>query len=177
MFSTDKIGHGYLPIYMGICAELTAKTQTTFGSPVRLLEVGVANGEGLVMFAHLLPHAQLWGVDVNERAVWPEGTHRVVGRQEDPGLRDRLPSQFSIIIDDASHNNDLTTRTFENLWDLVVPGGFYVIEDWNHAGGLIRELAKELVDCFHEAQPLYQLVDSIVYRHGLIIVRKKACDA
>lgn len=176
-FRTDKIGHGYLPVYLDICAQLQTKVHTTFKLPVRLLEIGVANGEGLEMFSHLLPYAELWGVDSNEQARWPEGTSKLVARQEDPSLPNMVPGMFDLIVDDASHDNMLTYLTWKHMWHKVVSGGFYVVEDWNHAGGLIRQFAKDLVDCFDESKPLDERVDSITYRHGLIILRKKVAHA
>jgi hypothetical protein len=37
---------------------------------------------------------------------------------------------LDLVIDDASHMNDLTKKSFETLFPLLRPGGLYVIEDW-----------------------------------------------
>ncbi len=165
-FTTDKIGHGYLPTYLNIAAQLPA--------PATILEVGVAGGASLTMWRHLAPGADVVGVDINAQATWPDGTHRVVADQTNPALASVLPyTAYDLIVDDASHDNARTRETWRQLWGLVKPGGWYVIEDWSHCGGLIREFAGELVDCFHESRPLAWGVESVTYRPGLIVIRRE----
>lgn len=179
MFTTDKVGHGYLPTYMQLLAEHGDPTR---GVP-RIVEVGIANGEGLAMLRALCPHADLWGVDheqwrANTTAAIEAKARIVIADQADPRLWDMLPGTWDLVIDDASHDNMLTFATWRILWPRVGAGGVYVIEDWNHAGGLCRTLARDLVDVFAEDHPgvfeglHMRTVDSITYRHGLIIIRK-----
>lgn len=40
-------------------------------------------------------------------------------------------SPFDIIIDDASHQTKETKHCFDLLWQFVIPGGYYVIEDFD----------------------------------------------
>ena len=75
-FATDKIGHGYLPSYLRIAAEL--------GPAARVCEVGVQYGHGLDMFQALFPDGMVAGVDANPHAAWPDGTRRIICR---PGRR------------------------------------------------------------------------------------------
>lgn len=180
-FTTDKIGHGYLSTYMALAAMI--------GPKARILEIGVANGESLDMWLHLFPEGDVVGVDENRNARWPDNTTRVVADQADGRLAELVAKThtdrtgafrfgFDLIIDDASHNNDLTRATWINLWPLVHPGRFYVIEDWNHSNGLIVEFARELLGAFKEDKPAVADeyagdVASITYRHGLIIMEKR----
>lgn len=165
MFTSDKVGHGYLPTYLYLASLI--------GTTGQVCEVGVASGESLTMWQHLFPHGRVVGVDVNPGAIWPDGTDKVVANQADPNLPNLLPAkQFDLIVDDASHNNALTDLTWQILWPLVVPGGWYVIEDWSHAGGLVRCFAGDLLDCFRERDPLTVNVEEITYRPGLIIMKR-----
>lgn len=169
--TTDKIGHGYLPAYEALAMLL--------GPYARVVEIGVAGGEGLVMFQHLFPNGQIAGVDCNTKAVWPAGTERIVADQTDPRLINVLGDRgpVDLLVDDASHDNEKTAVTWLNLWRVVRPGGVYVIEDWNHggnlrAGGLIRDFAVDLLGCLNREKPLVPDVEWITYRDGLIILRK-----
>lgn len=165
MFTTDKVGHGYLPTYLGLAGEL--------GTAARVLEIGVASGESLQLWQALFPHGEIVGVDRNQGAIWPPNTRKVVADQTDPSLAAIVGYGYDLVIDDASHDNDLTRVTWLNLWGVVIPGRFYVIEDWTHAGGLIRGFAGELLDCFREADPLVKDVEDIRYRPGQIVLRKR----
>lgn len=162
---TDKIGHGYLPTYR----ELAER----YGPSASLLEIGVANGEGLELFRELFPYARLVGVDNRPSARWPDGAQRVVADQASTALPELVGGTFEIIVDDASHDNELTRRTWQNMWPSVKPGGTYVVEDWSHAGGLIRGFAGDLLDVFREDAPLVDDVEMIRYRPGLILIMKK----
>merc|ERR1712176_800060 len=46
-------------------------------------------------------------------------------------MLDRLygPTPFDIIIDDGDHNPDSQQETLASLWQMVRPGGIYVVED------------------------------------------------
>jgi predicted O-methyltransferase YrrM len=170
MFTTDKVGHGYLPTYLDLAARI--------GTRGRVLEVGMASGDGLRMFQALFPHGVIAGVDHNRNAGRPQGVIQIITDQAAGELPEEIEintgeREWDLIVDDASHDNNLTRATWCLLWDLVRPGGWYVIEDWTHAGGLIREFGKELTDCFDEVAPLVADVEAITYRPGLIILRKK----
>ena len=126
-FDTDKIEpHGYFTAYLKIAAEL--------GPSARVCELGVENGESLRMWQGLFPtSAEIAGVDCNHGATWPEGTRKVISFQDDPALPEVLGGRFGLIVDDASHDGNLTMASFGLLWPLVQPGGFYVVEDWTVA--------------------------------------------
>ena len=44
-------------------------------------------------------------------------------------VKEQFPEGFDLIIDDASHQNELTIQTFKNYWELVKDGGVFIIED------------------------------------------------
>ena len=101
---------------------------------ITLLEFGCFRGDSLRMWEQYFPEAQIYGVDLDEGAKMHEKgrVHVVIGdatsQETHDHIRDTLGSAF-IILDDASHAWGDQRRSFELFWDIVSPGGFYVIED------------------------------------------------
>lgn len=116
--------------------------------PRRIVEVGVYEGGSTALLAQLAapeklvaidiepsPHAALeqfidandlrdsvsvhWGVDQSDADRLTAITRAEIG-----------PAPLDLVIDDASHLLEETTRTFETLFPLLRPGGEYVVEDW-----------------------------------------------
>lgn len=172
---TDKIEHGYLPMYRAIAADL--------GPDARVCEVGIAAGAGLRMFRELFPGGMLVGVDQREscRHTCAELAHIVIADQDHPALAAMLRKSFGffdLVVDDASHDGRLTAMTYAQLWPMVRPGGYYVIEDW-YVGfpswpsydDSMLDLARGFLD-FLERKPEAGGVESVTYEYGLIIIRK-----
>jgi len=143
LHGTDKSswGHGYATLY-----------QRHFGSRRRtvntLLEIGVggisslhgyetpAGGQSLAMWSRYFPHAHIIGVDIHAKAVGGSRISFEQGDQADPNFLQSLIDkygQFDIVVDDGSHVGKHIIASMEALWDAVVPGGFYVIEDLDTA--------------------------------------------
>jgi hypothetical protein len=182
-FTTDKITpHGYFPDYMRLAAAL--------GPSAVVCEVGVLKGESLVMWQHFFPAGRVIGADRDPEATWPEGTFRIVAQQDDPQLagmvREHAPDGCDLIIDDASHIGHLTAATFALLWPLVVPGGYYVVEDWadpwvfphlprwpdvdpSLAGDELVDYVPSLITALNDG------AESVHYtREGLVVIRRRA---
>jgi methyltransferase family protein len=176
-FATDKAGHGYLPAYTRIARML--------GPAARVCELGVWQGGSLDMWRALFPEATIAGVDNDPQAHWPDGTVQIQLSQDDPQVAwvlDSLEDGWDLIVDDASHDGKLTAAALENLWPLVSPGGFYVIEDWFTGFDCFPDyddsmlvLARSLVN---RLDPYYAGngtdLESVEYRHGMAILRKRA---
>lgn len=135
-FGTDKSSkhHGYTRIY-----------ETEFGRQrdaiKGILEIGVGGqtykgkaGSSLQMWAGYFPNALIVGIDNDPTtdADYGDRIRVVIGDQTSRSALDRalslLPS-VDIIVDDGSHQNNLTIATFEYLFNFLRPGGVYVIED------------------------------------------------
>lgn len=178
LYCTDKVSHGYMPFYRALSHSLTAKA---------VCEIGVLNGGSLAMLQDLFPHAAIVGVDNSTVATWPTGTRKIVSDQTAEDLPKRLgeiANVYDLIIDDASHIAVFTRITWEMLWPLVAPGGYYVIEDWQvgfpghlwHAelGAGWLGLAAEFLSLLDEPKRLG--IESVEYRYGLIILRRAECE-
>jgi hypothetical protein len=175
-FHTDKVNPTYFPVYLSIAAEV--------GLAGRVCEVGVREGHSLDMWQALFPEGIVVGVDdLSEAGVThkhPDGTHLVEAEQTDPQLPSLITvfsSRYDLIIDDASHDGAKTKLTWELLWPLVAPRGWYVVEDWlvgfpawsTHDDSMLT-LASWFVTQFNPATP--HEIESIEYRHGMIIIQK-----
>lgn len=133
-YNTDKIGNRYLDWYDPIFHDLA-------DDPVRLLELGVKNGGSLDLWLDYFPEGRICGIDHNLANLTSDfsGNDRVSvfqGEQQDTAFLTRVaskvaPDGFDIIIDDASHNAELSRVSFWHLFENHLrPGGWYVIEDW-----------------------------------------------
>jgi hypothetical protein len=171
---TDKWAHGYMPSYLRIAAEL--------GPAARVCELGVYLGDSLRLWQSLFPQGQVTGVDINPSALYPDGSMQVIRRQDDPELPLILGGPFDLVVDDASHNGVATAATFTNLWPLVAPGGYYVIEDWFVGLPQFSEHPMADPDMLYAVQALLTMLDQgsdveeITYRFGLAVVHRRQRD-
>jgi hypothetical protein len=105
--------------------------------PIRLLELGVQQGNSMLIWKEYFPKATIVGLDCGPRPErFPKDArfHFVQGGQDDPAILDQAiaaaGAPFDIIIDDASHLGYLTARSFSYLFPVGLnAGGIYVIED------------------------------------------------
>ncbi len=120
---TDKGTLGYAAVYRELLGGNRA---------ARILEIGTAYGGSLFLWRDLAPEGVIVGVDLIRPSQAPKGVVFIQADQADPGLPDlTLPfGPYDLIVDDASHLGSLSAVTFGNLWPLVRPGGWYVLEDW-----------------------------------------------
>jgi len=117
--------------------------------PRRMMEIGIWQSGSMVFWNEVLHPERLTGIDIRSpgdlsaferylasgalcdrvRARWG------VNQGDSEHLRaivdaDNL-APLDLVIDDASHEYDLTMRSFNALFPLLRPGGHYIIEDWN----------------------------------------------
>ena len=193
-YTTDKVGHGFIPFYEDECLMIDARAVATGETPV-IVELGVRDGASMHMWKHLLPNAIIMGVDNSAQAnMTVAGTEFILCDQQDPRLFEMIREVWrrkynadasddfgdpfvDLLVDDASHDGQLSSLSFAHLWPLVKPGGLYVIEDW-YVGGpewpsydrSMLDLAEQLVSLTLDDQgPAL----SVEYRYGLIAVRKR----
>lgn len=132
---TDKAsnGHNYTPVYASYLEPLRSKF-------LRVFEIGIGGyhypdrgGESLKMWYEYFPQALIVGVDLYEKTGLDRDRVFIrKGSQDDPDFLAGVVSEFGrpdLIIDDASHINPLTIKTFELMFPLLAPGGLYFCED------------------------------------------------
>lgn len=124
----DKHGSDKRPEYMAVYERIC----DTLPEDPAIVELGVLNGESLKMWLAAFPDSTVIGVDNDPAAHWPDGAVRVVADQTECAQDIGAPGDtFDLIIDDASHQYKATMASFQALWPLVEPGGWYVVEDWD----------------------------------------------
>lgn len=94
--------------------------------PIRLLEIGVQDGDSIELWKKYFKKAEIVGLDVRPIAI--EGATIVAGDQSDPEILRSL-GNFDIIIDDGGHKMSQQKTSFNILFDQLNEGGIYVIED------------------------------------------------
>jgi predicted O-methyltransferase YrrM len=112
--------------------------------PKNVLEIGMFEGGSLVLFDKLYRPDKIVGVDIRSAPIGPLESYRkdrehVVPyyalSQNDPELPNILKKEFpdgvDLVVDDASHQYELSRETFHLCFPLLNPGGLYVIEDWS----------------------------------------------
>jgi hypothetical protein len=103
--------------------------------PITFLEIGILNGSSLRTWEEYFPNAKIIGLDIDPKKIQyqTERTRIYIGSQDDLELLNKIksdyPEGFDIVIDDASHINELTIASFNALYSHVKPSGQYCIED------------------------------------------------
>lgn len=133
-FGSDKWGvHRYTPHYERHFAHLRDREML-------VIELGIGGyarerqgGSSLRMWKWYFPHAQVVGVDIQDKSFVDEP--RITsfqGSQTNRKLMRRIVKRYgapTIVIDDGSHRPPHVIKSFQILFPMLEDGGLYVIED------------------------------------------------
>lgn len=121
-YGTAKVPHGYMPIYEKYFEPIRHNSIT-------LLEIGVATGASIKTWSQYFTMASIIGVD--KHLIYNSDECALIeGDASSIETISVLKSvKYNIIIDDGSHIAQEQLKSFEGLWDSVLPGGYYIIED------------------------------------------------
>jgi hypothetical protein len=134
-------GETYLDIYEKYFNNLKDKDLV-------FLELGVRVGASLSVWQDYFPNGKIIGIDIDPRCKQFEKNNIKIetGSQGDEDFLQFIIKKygpFDIILDDASHINDLTLKSFYHLADHVKEeGGMYVIEDLRNSYEDLRVQAR-----------------------------------
>lgn len=116
--------------------------------PVNLLEIGVQNGGSLETWASYFVNAKtIIGCDIDENCKQlcydDPKINLIVADCNSPFAHQqisRLTSTLDVVIDDGSHRSVDILQSFVTYFDILNPGGIYVVEDthtlyWDSWGG------------------------------------------
>ena len=106
-------------------------------SALNICDIGIDQGSSLAANKEYFINANIHGVDIDDKSFHDSErikTHIVDQNNESDLISfvDKMKNdniQFDIIIDDASHDVAHQQVTFGKFFDLLRPGGLYVIED------------------------------------------------
>jgi len=167
--------------------------------PVSVLEIGVLGGAGVRTWARYFAHpiSRIYGLDPHPEFCGPikdPRVHLFTCSQDDAKTLNTLfaDARLTIAIDDAGHFSSAQLKSFNNLWQRIAPGGFYCFEDLHsHAApelcdgpenimAFLTRIATEIqgkgakaIGKF-EPSDLWSDIDTIMFRKGLCVIRKKA---
>lgn len=192
-YCSDKssLGHDYCRRYEEIFGHLR-------DASINILELGYggyadpnAGGESARMWREYFPNARIVVTDIHNKTNVPDGVIFVKGDQR--YVYDATKGPFSIIVDDASHENDLTVESFKSYWHTLKSGGYYIIEDLHAAylpnhyknastnpdlGATSMNFFKRLTDdlnkdWLHKKYHLDYEIDSLTFYRELCVIKKK----
>lgn len=127
--ATDKGpgGHNYTELYERLFFPWKDE-------PVKIFEIGVANGGSLKMWQAYFPQSRIFAVDILPKSEFDN--ERVKTLIADQAKRDQLQraidtsgGDIHILIDDGGHSMEQQQVSLGFLFRFVRPGGYYVIED------------------------------------------------
>ena len=115
--------HSYIDIYADLISAAENKS---------LLEIGVWAGHSLKMWADYLPKSRIVGLDIDlSRLVFEVDGFEVLlcDATKQSQVKEYVQGKFDYIIDDGSHIANDQITGFYNLWEYLLIGGKYFIED------------------------------------------------
>ena len=125
--------HGYTPIYDKYFNQYVGKSITFLEIGIGGYEFNNRGGGSLNMWAEYFENAKIIGVDLYDKSQIKKDSRVEIHKfSQDHGMaffnlfQQGIPD---IVIDDASHRNDLTIQTFKIVFPYLKEGAIYVVED------------------------------------------------
>ena len=125
--NSDKISHhGYHRFYPWFLSHLR-------GQNVNFLEIGIDKTESLKLWKGYFGNVNLHGLDIDDKEFNDtEVTLHKIDQSSASELDKFVATvgiSFDVILDDGSHVPEHQILTINKLWNLIKPGGIYIIED------------------------------------------------
>lgn len=127
--STDKgpSQHNYTELYERLLFQWK-------NDPIKIFEIGVADGGSLAMWQSYFPNARIFAVDILDKSTFNNA--RVTTLVADQANRDQLQAAINAsgsgihaLVDDGGHTMEQQQVSLGFLFRHVRPGGYYIIED------------------------------------------------
>jgi hypothetical protein len=138
-YKTDKcpqLFHSYTPFYYDLLKDKreSFKKVLEFGIGVFSRQPEYKIGAGLRMWRDFFPNAMIYGVDINEKALFEDERIKTFLCDERcledvKGLIDQIGSDIDLVIDDASHKTEDQIFLLYHLMPLLKDDVLYIIED------------------------------------------------
>lgn len=192
---TDKSSahHNYAVIYEQYFKHLQHE-------PILFVTAGIGGYENTNIGGHCLRMWREWftkariiGIDLYKKSFAIPGVE-IMQCSQDNEYMSEICRGANIFIDDASHRNPLTLKTFDLVWPVLAPSAFYVIEDvessWCTADGWAQgcsdpydynaktafNLAVHLangIQYSHKELESRKDVESVHFHKNVVIIKKK----
>lgn len=125
--------HEYTPVYDKYFSQYVGKGITFLEIGIGGYEFNDRGGGSLNMWAEYFENAKIIGVDLYDKSQIKKDSRVQIHKfSQDNGMaffnlfQQGIPD---IVIDDASHRNDLTIQTFKIVFPYLKEGAIYVVED------------------------------------------------
>ena len=127
--STDKGPgqHNYTELYERLLFERK-------DDPLKIFEIGIAEGGSLAMWQDYFPKARIFAVDIVEKKRFDNA--RVTTLIADQASREQLQAaiqtsggDIDVLVDDGGHTMEQQQVSLGFLFPHVRPGGYYIVED------------------------------------------------
>lgn len=195
LFGSDKgkIKHEYCQIYEKILDDLIpAGSRKT--AELNIVEYGVACGASLRMWANYLPKSNIFGIDIRDdcKTICSDVDNvsisilDVTKKSAASFLGDK--GAFDLIIDDASHISEDILSAFQNTYQHLRSGGYYIVEDMkctysSNYTAKFKELFRS--DAVNDRNVILKMMDSLMkyvdkrklaaelhYYHEMLVIKK-----
>ncbi len=123
-YGCDKAPHGYCEMYEKYFHDIRYKK-------LRVLEIGVLNGNSLRLWREYFPNSYICGIDINN-CPHPENTDfKIIDMSVESNVKNFADNNgyWDIVIDDGGHTMQTQQLSIKYLWDKVKYGGYFVMED------------------------------------------------
>lgn len=167
---------------------------------INLLEIGVLDGSSIKTWEEYFSIASIFAIDIQPACKKYESkrTSIEIGSQADETVLNKIIEKanknFDVIIDDGSHINTLTLKSFEYLYKYLNKGGIYILEDmlctyspalkqwpgmtlntpdnrFNNDRNLINNKLLEIIKQM-DTNDNYDLFSIHIYRNTYILIKK-----
>ena len=131
-----QFGHDFTPFYEKYFGPIKDK-------PLRILEIGVANGHSIASWFNYFPNAEITAADMKKDYYFFYKAKRIkyetLDCMNDKQVENFLNrnEKFDIIIDDSDHTYDFFTNNIKKFYPAVKSGGIYVLEDFRNQDTLL----------------------------------------
>ena len=128
------IGHGYAQFY-------EKHLNIYKNDKINILEIGTWKGASVAAFYHYFKNAMIFCIDKHFKFQFESSrvhffncdTENFVDIENlEKYFTKKKSDFFEVIIDDGSHNYNDILNNFQNFFKKIKPGGYYIVEDFNH---------------------------------------------
>jgi cephalosporin hydroxylase len=184
-YDTDKgVRHSYIDVYDELFTQFSEQK-------INLCEIGCLTCQSLMMFSDYFPNATIYGVDNWSRI--KDGkitgftkTHdvqelfnniqtnypRIVLKKFDSTeeqVNNHIDANFKVIIDDGDHRPEAQIATFQNFFNCLEVGGFYIIEDVES-----KQAAEKIIETVDKKHKIKYLSLGKIPDDNLIVIQKES---
>jgi hypothetical protein len=100
---------------------------------LKMLEIGIKDGASLRTFRDFFKKGKIIGLDIDPKTSFLEnGIVTYIGSQASAEVIEQIfkdHPEIAIVLDDGSHVNELTIKSFRLIFPKLAKGGYYIIED------------------------------------------------